>query len=312
MQDNKSFIKLNFEAISIKWLQSKNRQIKKVTELSYYRILSRHIMPFFYNKKLKELEQIDIDNFIDDINNKINYHVLSYKYAQDITCVFKSIIKFINNESSLNFICKSICIKKTKHKRIDTYLKTEQQIIINECLANNDYKKTGILIALFCGVRIGELCAIQWKDINFEKETLSINKTIQRIYDYAGSYLKIDSPKTINSNREIPICRFLLRIIKKIKKEDDCYILTGKTHPMEPRNYRRFYDKFIQKLNIHRIKFHGLRHTFATTCIEAGIDYKTVSELLGHSSINITMNTYVHISLDHKRKCLEKLAKYLY
>lgn len=125
--------------------------------------------------------------------------------------------------------------------------------------------------------------------------------------------LVINTPKTKNSCREIPMNKELLAMIKPLKKvvNDDFYVLTNDEHPTEPRTYRNYYNGLMAKLNIPKLKYHGLRHSFATRCIEAGCDYKTVSVLLGHSNISTTLNLYVHPNMEQKKRCITKMFKSL-
>ena len=183
---------------------------------------------------------------------------------------------------------------------------------------NISFRNLGIYLCLSTGVRIGELCALQWKDIDTDTGYVSVNKTIARIYlmDENGknrTEVVIDTPKTQNSLREIPIYNELLKLLKPLKRivNPEYYVLTNSPPPLEPRTYRNYYKKIMKTLNVPNIKFHGLRHSFATRCIESNCDYKTVSVLLGHSKINTTLNLYVHPNLNQKKKCINKMFKML-
>ena len=179
------------------------------------------------------------------------------------------------------------------------------------------FKNLGIYICLSTGLRIGEVCALTWDDINIELEIISIKRTIERIYIIDGekrhTKLIINTPKTKNSIREIPITKELIRILKPLKKivNGNYYILTNEAKPTEPRTYRNYYKKLMKDLNIPELKFHGLRHSFATRCIESNCDYKTVSVILGHSNISTTLDLYVHPNMEQKKKCIDKMFKAL-
>lgn len=140
-----------------------------------------------------------------------------------------------------------------------------------------------------------------------------VNKTLQRVYikekSKNVSKIIISTPKTTNALREIPINEKLISYLKIVAGNSNEYVITGTTNYMEPRSYRRYFSNFLKKLDIDNINFHGLRHTFATNCISLGIDPKTVSELLGHASVNITLNLYVHPELSKKKKCIDLLSK---
>ena len=177
----------------------------------------------------------------------------------------------------------------------------------------NNFRNVGIIVCLYTGVRIGEICALTWNDIDLKNEIIYINKTIQRIYvDKKNTYISIDAPKSKKSNRKIPISKKLLEILKEIKREHSYtgkeYFLTGKEDKfIEPRNYQYAFHKVLKECGIERCKFHNLRHTFATNCIEHGMDIKSLSVTLGHSNVDITLNKYVHSSLDNIKKQLDKL-----
>lgn len=164
-------------------------------------------------------------------------------------------------------------------------------------------------------MRIGEICALKWKDIDIECGIFHVRRTIERIYiieeGQRRTELLIGTPKTATSLRAIPISRSLLRILKPLKKivNEDNYFLTNGQKPLEPRSYRAYYLRLLRMLGIQKVKFHGLRHSFATRCIESGCDYKTISAILGHADISTTLNLYVHPDISQKRKCIEKASR---
>ena len=165
------------------------------------------------------------------------------------------------------------------------------------------------------GLRIGEVCALQWDDIDVASGVIHVSKTIQRIYLVDGqekyTELIIDKPKTKNSIRDIPMTRDLLALVRPLKKivRGDFYVITNAATPTEPRTYRSYFNKIQKELGLPKMRFHGLRHSFATRCIESKCDYKTVSVLLGHSNISTTLNLYVHPNMEQKRKCIDMMGK---
>ena len=191
--------------------------------------------------------------------------------------------------------------------------KTERRKIIKYCLEENSLKTLGIIICLNTGLRIGEICALKWKGINLEKREINIRNTLQRIYDEPQKKTRIiiESAKTRTSIRNIPITNKLYNLLYPLRKKykDDDFFLTGSSEKyIEPRRYQQIFKNILKICNIKKsYKFHILRHTFATECIEVGIDPKSLSEILGHSDVSITLNRYVHSSYKLKRKYLEKL-----
>ena len=203
--------------------------------------------------------------------------------------------------------------KDESNKKIYVLTKNEQKKITDYCINNINSRNIGILISLYSGLRIGELCALKWEDIDFKKSLIIITKTVQRIYikDKLESKSKIiiTNPKTKNANREIPINKDFLEILKQVKTNNRDYVISGNNKLIEPRTYRKYFDKVLKTIKINHINFHALRHTFATNCISLGIDYKTVSELIGHANVNITLNLYVHPRMSQKKKCINLICK---
>ena len=163
-------------------------------------------------------------------------------------------------------------------------------------------------------MRIGEVCALEWKDIDFCQKTITIRKTTERVYDCETKSTQkiISTPKTKNSYREIPISNMLLKCLRVVRKEAKGTFVVGiSSTAQEPRAYRDYFNRLLRRLGIPKIVFHGLRHTFATRCIESQCDYKTVSAILGHSNITTTLNLYVHPNLNQKKKCIDRMSRFL-
>ena len=216
----------------------------------------------------------------------------------------------------LNFAMKQKIIKRKDFdykipqdktlKKVDIFTFEERLKIFKYAKNHLDNKTLGILICLCTGLRIGEICALKWEDIDLRNGFININHTIQRIYTskIKKSKIVISSPKTENSRRKIPIASELNLILEKFDRNKDFYVISGSKKYIEPRTYRKFFKKILTILNISKLKFHSLRHTFATQAIENNIDYKTISEILGHSCVNITLNLYIHPNLEYKKKCM--------
>lgn len=299
--------KIYFTDLSYEWLKSKEDKIKKATYLNYKYIIDKYLNPSLKNISLKELEDFDFNLVVNKLGKK-----LAPKTTKDIVTILKSILNFILDNYDLKINVKLIKSPKQSKKPLEVLTKSEQQKIEKYCIKENSLKNIGILICLNTGIRIGEICALKWENIDLERRELRIRKTIERVYD---SQLKtsiiIDNPKTQNSVRDIPISNKLFSLLYKIRKnyEKDDYFLTGKSNQfIEPGNYRMYFNKILKKLKIkNKYKFHILRHTFATNCINIGMDIKSLSEILGHSNVEITLNKYVHSSYETKKKFLEKL-----
>ena len=243
---------------------------------------------------------------------------LSIKTVKDILIVLKMVMKFgVKNEWM------SYCEWDIKYptmevnKGIEVLTVAHHKKILNFIKQNFTFRNLGIYVSLTTGLRIGEICGLKWSDINADNGTITVNRTIERIYIVEGerkyTELLINTPKTKNSCREIPINKELLSMVKPLKKvvNEDFYVLTNEEKPTEPRTYRNYYHRLMSRLGIPRLKYHGLRHSFATRCIESNCDYKTVSVLLGHANITTTLNLYVHPNMEQKKKCIAKMFKSL-
>ena len=178
---------------------------------------------------------------------------------------------------------------------------------------NIDRYKLGVFICLYTGIRIGELCALRWKDIYLDESVMKIKHTTQRIQKVEDNsciktHLVITEPKSDSSSRDIPLPGFVIDIIKDFEYIPEAYLVTGKINVIpEPRTMQYKFKTYLKEGNIEYVNFHALRHTFATRCVEAGFDIKTLSEILGHSSVKITLEKYVHSSMQLKRNNMDKL-----
>ena len=299
------------------WLIEKKDYIKESTYANYSNIVFNHIIPKLGKYYLSNLNHKIIQNFLIELfknGKKRGEGGLSEKTIKDITIIIKGSLKKAINEDKLKHIELTFNYPKTNNEKgICVLTKYEQNKLRDYVLENLSNKSIGILISLYSGIRIGELCALKWGDIDFKKRSLIINKTIQRIYikdkEKNISKIVITTPKTKNANREIPINKNFLEILKQLKSTNNSYILTGTDKFIEPRTYRKYFNKVLKIVKMKHFNFHSLRHTFATNCISLGIDYKTVSELLGHSNVNITLNLYVHPRLSQKKKCIDLICK---
>lgn len=305
--------KIIFEELSARWLEEKRKFVKLSTYSVYRLIVNNHLNPSF-GKRLS-LSNLMIQCFVDD-----KYMSgIRQKTIKDIMIVLKMIIKYGEKLKIFpKFIVEYQLPKDNNVNSIKCLEVGHQQILISYLRRNMTFKNLGIFICLFSGVRIGELCALRFSDIDINNEVLSVSKTLQRVCipdeDNGRKTIVIeDTPKTKHSNRTIPLPKEIIYIFRRILPvvNNDNYILTNDQKPMEPRTYRNHYKRIIESLNLPRLKFHSLRHSFATRCIESNCDYKTVSALLGHSNISTTLNLYVHPNLEQKRKCINKIEKIL-
>lgn len=293
-----------FNSIIDSWLLQKKLTLKETSYSRYYELISKHIRPSFGNINTNKIDNDMVSKFIlKKIDEK-----LSPKTIKDITTLFKQIAKYGN----LNITVSS---PKTSKNAIRILNELEQKNLELYIQNNFNNKELGIFIALYMGLRIGEVCALKWSDIDFENELISIKRTISRVKNFDNltdkkTKLIFTEPKTDNSKRVIPIPKSILHFLKAVKDKCNCdeyYVLTNTAKFIEPRSYYNHYKKILKKLELGGFHFHTLRHTFATRCIELGFDPKTLMEILGHSDIKITLAFYVHPTNHLKIESMNKL-----
>ena len=230
---------------------------------------------------------------------------LSEKSVRDIMTVYRSIEAYVAREYGIKGT--HFTMPKIEKKPTDVLNVFERKRLENYLIHNQNSTNISVLLCLFTGLRIGELCGLKWGDIDFDNGTLMVSRTVQRINKHGKSEVVIGSPKSKSSIRIVPIPEFLLAILKKKRKNDDFYIITGTCKPTEPRTMQNRFKSVLKLCGIRDVNFHLLRHTYATVCIENGFDPKTLSELLGHADASITLNRYVHSSMQMKKKYVSRL-----
>lgn len=288
---------------------------KESTVAQYKRIIDLHIRPQLGNLQLQEITPFQIESYT---HYKLNHgHInedkgLSPKTVRDILTVLKSTLFYADERGYYNCNTKFSLPRKEKVK-VDVLTKDEEHTLWDYITSDFDQIQLGVLLALCSGMRIGEICALRWNDINIQNQTIRIQHTIQRISDISGrqkTKLIIDTPKSDASEREIPIMNVLLPYIClcQSKASQNCFVLSGTSRPIEPSNYYTKYQRWLRESNIAPHSFHTLRHTFATRCIESGGDAKSLSEILGHSDVGITLSLYVHPSIEQKRLCINNMS----
>ena len=302
--------KTTFSKVAELWKADKKQYVKKSTYAAYALLIQSHLLP-----ELGEQEEVSEEDVQSFVNQKLEAG-LSQKTVRDILVVLKMILRFGAKRGYWPSRQIDI-IFPTERERQDIEVLTlaNQRQLMSYVKEHFTFLNLGIFICLNAGLRIGEVCALQWDDIDVASGVIHVGKTIQRIYIVDGqekyTELIIDKPKTKNSIRDIPMTRDLLSLIRPLKKivRGDYYVLTNSAAPTEPRTYRTYFNKLQKELGLPKMRFHGLRHSFATRCIESKCDYKTVSVLLGHSNISTTLNLYVHPNMEQKKKCIDAMGK---
>ena len=298
------------------WLHSMQLNTKESTQARYTHLIKTHMKPHLGAVQLSQLTTDVIEIFIEQqlTDGRLdNSGGLSPKTVTDILTIIKSTIEYARYKE-LPVICNlsKLSIKK-KEKEMRVFTPSEQESLIGTLTNDMDHSKFGVLLSLYTGIRVGELCALQWEDFDLAHSKLKIRKTMQRIQDLGnGSVSKtkivITEPKSQCSIREIPLPLFIVDVAKKFASNPKAYILTGTDQYIEPRTMQNRFKSYVKECNVEPANFHVLRHTFATRCVEVGFEVKSLSEVLGHANVNITLNRYVHSSFELKHSNMNKLA----
>lgn len=289
------------------WLNAVVNRVKESTFANYKVKFEKHILPEFEDIPCADLSAGRINEFI----NKKLAEGLSASYVRDIFTVFKSMLKYAQEEYGFRLSLKNVVLPKSEKKHIEKISNTEQKKLVSYLKENMSITSFGIMISLFMGLRIGELCGLKWKDIDFKQKILHIRRTVQRISSANGNRktkVIISTPKSETSFRDVVIPDFLMEYFRMFRNQNDFFILSGSDKVVEPRTMQYRYKKILKSAKTENYNFHKLRHTFATNCAEKGFDVKTLSVILGHSSANLTLNRYIHPDHSHERKLMNSIC----
>ena len=287
--------------------------VKKYLESIKFSIKTRTYLFYLH------FTDIYISEFNNDIcDNNLNEFIfsLSKKYSYSTTKTLKNLVnRSLKYAFDNNFIDRlyqtNIKLKSQEKRKVEALSQNEQTKIEEYILTKKNHYYYGILISLYSGVRIGELLSLKWSDVDLKNKMIYINRTLCSTTDNHKELVFEDTPKTQSSIRVIPISNSLMIILKELKTTSICeYVIVSRTNKrIMVRAYQKSFENLLSKLKIKHYGFHSLRHTFATRLLENGVDVKTISELMGHSSPIITLNRYVHTNIDNKRKAVEKIKK---
>lgn len=289
---------------------------KQRTFEQYSRAAQIHILPYLGDIELTDLTPFVLQKFITGLaenGNKRTGKGLSPNFVKTILSIVQNSLKTAHLVGYLpEYSANKIKRPKPKEKQVECFSIQEQKKIEGAALSAKKDKYRGIILCLYTGLRIGELLALTWNDIDFEKSILSVTKTCHDGNENGEHIRIIDTPKTENSRRQIPLSKTLVKMLKEIKKKSKCeFVIADGEKPVFIRSYQRMFELFLKKLKLPHKGFHSLRHTFATRALECGMDVKSLSEILGHKNAMITLNRYAHSLWEHKAEMMNKLSKML-
>lgn len=294
-----------FASVSMKWLAMVRETRKYSTYIKYQGIYEKHI-----KDQIGDIAVQDISFAL--VNERIFKNSGEVQYSQNLRHSVVAVINQILKYAADNYNCPKIELSnKLSHpgrKKIEIINHTEQALLIRYLYQDMNASKAGILLCIFTGLRLGEICFLKWDDIDLEQMLIHVRRTVQRVAidgDRSRTALIITEPKSAFSTREIPISTGIVQILNQIRHEGE-YVVGGKA-PLEPRTYQNRFKRYLNASAVKEYNFHALRHTFATNCVDHDMDVKSLSEILGHANIQITLNKYVHPTMDTKRRQLAVL-----
>ncbi len=312
------------ETIVPQWLENSKMRVKESTYVKYVNLTSNHILPLLGDLEAEKLTTDRIEQFIQsrlEAGNKQG-RGMAEKSVKDLLIVLKDICRYAALYD-VNIPCRFELIRIRNNENEIQILDKQTQLRLERFLMRDVYnlRKTGILLSLCMGLRLGEICALRKGQILYKEGILQVRSTMQRIQNFNAEVdwkgrenrktrVIITSPKSACSVRDIPMPGFMIDRLQRLKtSDDDVFVLTGTSRKfIEPRTYENVFKRYLMECNMEIVNFHALRHTFATRCIEKGCDVKTLSEILGHANVNITLNRYVHSSMEQKRKWMSEMT----
>ncbi len=292
------------------WLAT-NRSCLKASSYAKYRTdMRNHLKPYFGTRLPREITSELVDDFAQML---LQDKKLSPKTVRDLLALFHSVFSFIEKRTEQKLRKLEIIYPKNRRRTVRVLDEQEESALMDYLAEDMDLCKFGVYIALRTGMRIGEICALRWGDISVQTATIFVSHTVQRIKcteadGESRTALVIGTPKSDSSYRAIPLMPDIEALCDRFAPVlSENFVLTGTDRCMDPRKLQRRLQGYLKECEISEVHFHTLRHTFATRCVEVGVDVKTLSEILGHSNTNITLNKYVHPNLDLKRESMSRL-----
>lgn len=304
---------LTFEALAEVWLHSLRNSIKESTYAHYLYMLHKYLLPVLSKVPVVSLEESFLEQAMQQIITPTDaaHKPLGNSSAQECLSMLRRICKYAAHLRLIRPMELEVALPKAINKISTPLSPVEQQRLYHYVQENPTPRKIGLLLGTELGLRIGKICGLQWGDFDLKLSTLKISRTVCRISCGNGhTKVGIQTPKTLTSRREIPIPKQLLMMLKKLhgNASYSTWFLSGnESKPTEPRCYRKSIKAYLKQATVRQVRPHALRHTFAMTCLQAGFDVKTLSELLGQVNANITFQRYVHSDLTRKRREMNRI-----
>ncbi len=298
-----------FSAYCDEWLEINRHKITESSYVKYAAVIGKHIKTRLGGLRAEAITTAVISRFTDGL---LYENGLSSKTVRDVLTILGSILKYAKKKIGAKMPDIEIIYPKCTKSEMRVLSRAEQERLMAFLLTDMDEYKFGVLLALITGMRIGELCALRWENVSFEDRCIRVRATMQRLHDsggYNNTKVIISNPKSENSARVIPLTDYALMLCRQFCSYDTkAFVLTGDSEKFcEPRKMQYRFARITEQLGLRGVHFHSLRHTFATRCVEVGFELKSLSEILGHASPKITLERYVHSSIELKRDNMQKL-----
>jgi len=321
------------------WLQQNRLRMRDSTYIKYQGFLCNHIIPYFGDKAPSDIDTMMVTAFTEYLLGEKN---LSVKTTKDILIVLNTVLRYTSRQLPGQLRNIDVIYPSKEPEEIRVLSVKEQEVLTNYLLQDMDRRKLGILLTLMTGIRVGELCALQWDHIMLAQKLMRIDSSMQRMKNLdadvasaanaanatnganaayaanananaanacAKTVIVMGPPKSRSSIRTIPLPDTLVSLCRPFRPENGAgYFLTGTNRLIEPRTMQRAFGRYARDCGLENVTVHTCRHTFATRCIEAGFEMKSLSEIMGHANVSITMNRYVHCSMELKQKNMEKVS----
>lgn len=286
-------------------------RVKEHTYSMYSETVKKHLTPFFGEEELGEITPLDVQKFLREKLDRGNLKTGGGLKERSVNTIYAVLRKSLDCAVGFGYLPVSPCDKVARVREgvseTQVFTRREQRKIAEEALVRGG-EYVGIVISLYLGLRIGEVLALKWTDLNLGKGILSVNSTLCRMKTESGEYVNhVDRPKSRSSMREVPLPPKLVKLLRELKKSGRSeYVVSDEQGRMvSVRAYQHKFQRFLKKIGVRRLGFHSLRHTFATRAVECGVDVKTVSELLGHKNAQLTLSRYVHSMAPSKRRAVK-------
>ena len=300
--------------LSTLWLQEASADLKESSVIKYENMLRSYILPVFGDRELSDITNENLISFVNDLrsNGGVEQKGLAPSTVSEVVTTLNALrVYALKRDYTVIFTPECVSVKQDK-KDIRVFSMAEERQLVGYLQEHMDLTALGILLCLYTGIRVGELCALKWDEVNLKEHTMRIGRTMQRLQvknrEDKKTEVKILEPKSAHSIRNIPLPDFFVEELEKYYVSG-AFLLTGdKEKFTEPRVIQKRFKKILKECGIADANFHAIRHSFATRCVELGFDIKSLSEILGHASVTITMNRYVHPTMELKAENMNRFA----